>query len=47
MKTFKYVFMVLAIALSVAACTDENVGPLKGDDDPIVIPPPPPPPGPR
>jgi len=42
MKTLRYVFVLLAIAFTVAACTDENVGPLKGDDDPIVVPPPPP-----
>ncbi|HZY78363.1 MAG TPA: hypothetical protein VFE50_02485 [Cyclobacteriaceae bacterium] len=43
MKTLRYVFALIAIALAVTSCTDENVGPLKGDGDPVGIPPPPPP----
>jgi hypothetical protein len=40
----KYIFVLIAIASSVTACTEEGVGPLHDDDDPIVTPPPPPPP---
>jgi hypothetical protein len=47
MKTLKYVFVLIIIAATAMSCTDENVGPLKGDDDPIVVPPPPPPPRPK
>lgn len=43
MKTFKYVFVAIAIAFAAAACTDENVKPLgEGEDDPIIVPPKPP-----
>ncbi|MEI9919061.1 MAG: hypothetical protein WDO14_09710 [Bacteroidota bacterium] len=46
MKTLKYVFVLIAIAVTAISCTEENVKPLGSDEnDPIVIPPPPPPPG--
>jgi len=45
MKMIKYIFVLIAIASSAVACTEEGVGPLHDDDDPIVTPPPPPPHG--
>lgn len=43
MKMLKYIFVLIIIASTAMSCTDENVGPLKGDeDDPIIVPPKPP-----
>jgi hypothetical protein len=42
MKTLKYVFVLIVIAVTVISCTEEGVQPLRDDNDPILTPPPPP-----
>ncbi|MEQ8926085.1 MAG: hypothetical protein RLO81_09755 [Fulvivirga sp.] len=45
MKKLKYLpILAILFAVTFSSCSDEDFGPLKGDEDDLPIPPPPPPP---